>query len=819
MRKDRRATEDEIEVERDEDEEAVEEASKLSAVLIYEVIRRDGAEELNRPLMSLLWSGAAAGLLMGLSILGEAIFRTHLPDNSTRFLIENVGYSFGFLAVILGRLQLFTENTITTVLPVMVKPIPIMFVRMFRLWGVVLAANVIGAFVVATIFARTSAVPAELLPAITELSDHAVRMPPLQSFMRAIPAGVLVAALVWMLPQSEDAAFFTIVTFTWLIAAGDFTHIVAGSVEMAFLAISGALGFVDAVFGFFLPVLAGQCHWRHGDLRDAGLGTGQGRDLRCGGPDLQGHRATRRRGGWSPAKDFATLAANQAHRRAVDDLAHAVFRPADGPGLDRPGDRRDGLAAGAGGTAFRIARHPECSGHHGDSQLPRGRCDGRDDGADAGLFANARGFHSRRVEHRPAASEALHDGAREPGHGRDSRRHLPLCARGHRRDKRSPTTYRDRRRGGLAVASVVQLIWFVRNVAQSVSVDDEIAEITARLRREMARLKAHVEDSPPLSDGWDFRPVVRANATGYVVQPDRDALCGLAEKADIVVRVDLAPGAYVLAETPVMSVSGTLSEEYSAMLTKLVRLEPARSDSGTVHFSVNLLVEIALRALSPGVNDTFTALAVADMLSGALAEIADDEPRPEVLTDAEGHARVILPGVGLRNVFGLAFHPLRRAAGGNVLMAQGLARAYGRLYESGGETARAVMEDHARLLLDDLGRASLALGHPRVERVRANATTFGIVAPLAAEPADRPLVPPRRPRLPRRAPQRPRPRAPRGSARLHVRMVCGVHDIGQGRPRERLQRIFDELQRDYEYSLEHESGPLPRPHDRFPLRG
>lgn len=75
--------------------------------------------------------------------------------------------------------------------------------------------------------------------------------------MRAIPAGILIAAIVWMLPQAEDASFFVILTFTWLIAAGDFTHIVAGSVEMAFLAVRGDLGFYDAVFGFFLPVLAG----------------------------------------------------------------------------------------------------------------------------------------------------------------------------------------------------------------------------------------------------------------------------------------------------------------------------------------------------------------------------------------------------------------------------------------------------------------------------------------------------------------------------------------------------------------------------------
>lgn len=270
---------------------------------------------------------------------------------------------------------------------------------------------------------------------------------------------------------------------------------------------------------------------------------------------------------------------------------------------------------------------------------------------------------------------------------------------------------------GLAVASVVQLIWFVRNVAQSVSVDDEIAAIAARLRRDLERLKAEVDRAPKMEDRWVFRPVAQATETGYLVHPDRVALCSLAQKADVVVRLDVPSGEYVLAGTPVLSANGALSPAETEALGKLVTVEPARSDSGTVQFAVNLLVEIALRALSPGVNDTFTALAVSDMLSGALVEIADDEPRPAVLSGADGSARAILPGVGLRNVFGQAFHPLRRAAFGNVLMAQGLARAYGRLYDRGGEVARTVMAEHARLLLDDLGRASLAA--PDVESVIA----------------------------------------------------------------------------------------------------
>ncbi len=259
--------------------------------------------------------------------------------------------------------------------------------------------------------------------------------------------------------------------------------------------------------------------------------------------------------------------------------------------------------------------------------------------------------------------------------------------------------------GVLAVASVVQLIWFVRTVAQSVSVDDELAKIAERLERDLARLKENSADAGDLPDPESFRPAAATSEAGYLAQLDRNAVVGLAETADIVVRVEHTAGDYVFADETVLSVNAEVSAEVSKKLSACVRQEPARSDAGTVHFSLNLLVEIALRALSPGVNDTFTALAVSDMLSGALAEVARSEPHPEVLRDAKGRARVILPGASIRQLLDEAYHPLRRAAGANVLMAQGLARAYERLHVAGHADTRAAVRDHAALLLADLDRS------------------------------------------------------------------------------------------------------------------
>lgn len=251
-------TRQEEHAEEEREEEAIEDAGKLAPKLLYEVIRRDGEEELTRPLNSLIFSGIAAGLMISLSVLGEAIFRTFLPvDTPWTFLIENLGYSLGFIVVIMGRMQLFTENTITTVLPVIADPGLRILAGMLRLWILVLAANVVGAFGVSALFALTPAIPAELTPALDELSRHATGFPPREAFFRAIPAGVIVAALVWMLPQRQNGAFAIIMVFTWLIAAGDFTHVVAGSVEWGWMVWRGYITFFEGFSSFFVPVLLG----------------------------------------------------------------------------------------------------------------------------------------------------------------------------------------------------------------------------------------------------------------------------------------------------------------------------------------------------------------------------------------------------------------------------------------------------------------------------------------------------------------------------------------------------------------------------------
>ena len=236
--------------------EQVQEGLRLSAHQIYEVVRRDGVEEMTRPLVSLLFSGLAAGLLISVSLLGPAVLRAALPDTSWRPMVESLGYTLGFLLVIESRMQLFTENTITTVLPLASRPRAEYFFLTGRLWGVVLMANVVGGLVAALFFAHSGAVSPEVQDAMRSISESAVLKAPLEGFVRAIPAGVLIAAIAWMLPTSPRNPFHIIVTFTWVIAAADFGHVVLGSVEMSYLSVLGELDVLQMV-SFFFPALLG----------------------------------------------------------------------------------------------------------------------------------------------------------------------------------------------------------------------------------------------------------------------------------------------------------------------------------------------------------------------------------------------------------------------------------------------------------------------------------------------------------------------------------------------------------------------------------
>ena len=235
----------------------VEEKSAPRAAVLHEVVRRSGQEELKRGAMALAWSAFAAGLTMGFSFLARGVLHAQTEGLPAAYLIEGFGYTFGFLAVIIARQQLFTENTLTAVLPVMTQPSLRKVGRLLRLWGVVLAGNLVGATVFAFGMLHLQQFDDTTQRAFVEVGHELMANAPVAMFTKGILAGWIIAMMVWMMAASERSRLALIVICTYLIAIGGFTHIVVGAAEAMYMVFAGETSLADAVFRFALPTLAG----------------------------------------------------------------------------------------------------------------------------------------------------------------------------------------------------------------------------------------------------------------------------------------------------------------------------------------------------------------------------------------------------------------------------------------------------------------------------------------------------------------------------------------------------------------------------------
>lgn len=224
---------------------------------IYEIIRREGDEELVRPAASLFWSGLAAGIALGVSILGETMVYMRLPREPWADLLYDAAYPLGFLIVILGRLQLFTEHTITAVTPVLRAPSRWNVLRLARLWAILFGANVLGAVVCAAFIVFSGAVDDAAIDALLEVGRHIGDAPFHVVVARGVGAGFLVAAMVWILPSARANQLGAILIVTYAIALCDFSHVIAGSVEAAAHVMAGRAGVLEMLGGFLLPSLIG----------------------------------------------------------------------------------------------------------------------------------------------------------------------------------------------------------------------------------------------------------------------------------------------------------------------------------------------------------------------------------------------------------------------------------------------------------------------------------------------------------------------------------------------------------------------------------
>lgn len=244
------------ELEQEEQHEA-EERTSVSAKVILEAIRRDGEEELDRSSSALAWSAVAAGLAMGLSLLAEGVIRSHLPDVPWRPLVAKLGYPLGFVIVITGKQQLFTENTLTPIIPLLHNRNGETLLHVLRLWIVVLTANLVGTLLIAWFLACSPVLTTNFQHSLFETAREATSADPWTAFVRGIPAGWLIALVVWLRAGAESGKLAVLIILTYFIALPGFTHVVAGSVEYLYLVMAGQASALSFVGNYFLPVLAG----------------------------------------------------------------------------------------------------------------------------------------------------------------------------------------------------------------------------------------------------------------------------------------------------------------------------------------------------------------------------------------------------------------------------------------------------------------------------------------------------------------------------------------------------------------------------------
>ncbi|TYC51337.1 DUF2254 domain-containing protein [Rhodobacterales bacterium] len=234
----------------------------------------------------------------------------------------------------------------------------------------------------------------------------------------------------------------------------------------------------------------------------------------------------------------------------------------------------------------------------------------------------------------------------------------------------------------LAAISVFWLVYFVNDVAGRIRVDAEIGRIQHSLRRSIDQLLAkeprqrsnerdELPDMPAIS--------VLSKRSGYVTSIDSEALMTTARDVNGFVDVLLTPGAFVIEGMPIAEVRTRTERKDFSEVPHAFSLGKARAPEGDIQFAVHLMVEIALRALSPGINDSYTAISAIDHLSASFAVILQRGAPSSLLLDEDNTPRLWLDLIDVDEVLTTAIRPLRQASMNNVLVLDHLIQALERM--------------------------------------------------------------------------------------------------------------------------------------------
>jgi formate-nitrite transporter family protein len=216
---------------------------------------RQAQEELERPAGALLLSGLSAGLDLGFGPFLMAVIATltstELPHSVSRMLVA-LAYSAGFIFVVMGRSELFTEQTTSAVLPVLSRRCTLR--QLLRLWAIVLTANLVGAALIAAIISQVGPRMAVIeVGAVRDIAARLLSHPWWIMLLSAIAAGWLMGLLAWLVIASRDTVSqIIIVTLTtFVIGIAGFHHSIAGTIEVL-MAVFASAGPTLTDFGQFL---------------------------------------------------------------------------------------------------------------------------------------------------------------------------------------------------------------------------------------------------------------------------------------------------------------------------------------------------------------------------------------------------------------------------------------------------------------------------------------------------------------------------------------------------------------------------------------
>ncbi|MFN3595660.1 MAG: DUF2254 domain-containing protein [Rubricoccaceae bacterium] len=253
----------------------------------------------------------------------------------------------------------------------------------------------------------------------------------------------------------------------------------------------------------------------------------------------------------------------------------------------------------------------------------------------------------------------------------------------------------------LALASIAVLIYFIHHIPSSIHVSNVLAGVGRDLERKVRALFPHrIGDRPGTPDDvargdlperfYEDAARVRADGSGYVQGVDVETVLGLATAHDLLLRLQHRPGDFVSDGDALLLVwpPEALSDELCRKLRRAYAWGDQRTPVQDARFLVNELVEIASRALSPGVNDPFTAITCIDWLGSALKALADADMPGAARVDETGRLRVIAHPTSFEEFVEAMFGQLRPYAAADVNAARRVLHALGEAAPHLGTDAR-----------------------------------------------------------------------------------------------------------------------------------